>query len=79
MKAKLISKEYGEFVFDQLATIGRAQGSTVTLEATVVSNEHARISFEAQRSAYVLACAAGTAHMRAATAAARAGIPASFV
>lgn len=54
MKAKLISKEYGEFVFDQLATIGRAQGSTVTLEATVVSSEHARISFDAQRSAYVL-------------------------
>lgn len=54
MKAKLISKEYGEFVFDQLATIGRAQGSTVTLEATVVSSEHARISFDEERSAYVL-------------------------
>ena len=54
MKAKLISKEYGEFVFDELATIGRAKGSTVTLEATVVSNEHARISFDSGRSAYVL-------------------------
>lgn len=54
MKAKLISRERGEFVFGPLATIGRAEGSTITLDATVVSSEHARISFDPKRSAYVL-------------------------
>lgn len=54
MKARLISRTHGEFPFDATATIGRAAGSTVQLEASVVSNEHAKIRFEEARSAYVL-------------------------
>jgi pSer/pThr/pTyr-binding forkhead associated (FHA) protein len=54
MKAKLISREHGEFVFGQQATIGRTEGSTVRLDTAVISSEHARITFDPQRSAYVL-------------------------
>ncbi len=54
MKAKLISREHGDFTFTRQATIGRCEGSTVRLDATVVSSEHARISFDPERSAYIL-------------------------
>jgi pSer/pThr/pTyr-binding forkhead associated (FHA) protein len=54
MRAKLISREHGEFAIEQSATIGRAAGNAVVLEASVISTEHARIRFDAQRSAYVL-------------------------
>ena len=54
MRAKLISREHGEFAIEETATIGRAAACTVVLEATVVSNEHARIRFVEERSAYIV-------------------------
>lgn len=54
MRAKLISREHGEFPFGDEATIGRAADSTVRLEASVISSQHASISFDPDRSAYVL-------------------------
>jgi len=54
MRAKLVSREHGEFPFGDEATIGRAAGSTVRLEVSVISSQHARISFDPERSAYVL-------------------------
>jgi pSer/pThr/pTyr-binding forkhead associated (FHA) protein len=54
MRAKLVSRAHGEFAFGEEATIGRTAGSTVRLEAAVISSEHALIRFDPERSAYVL-------------------------
>lgn len=54
MKAKLISREHGEFAIGRTATIGRSADCAVQLEASVVSSRHARIEFDPKREAYVL-------------------------
>lgn len=54
MKAKLISRKHGEFIVDEEATIGRSSKCKITVDASVVSGEHARISFDPDREAYAL-------------------------
>lgn len=54
MRARLISREHGEFEFREQATIGRSADNTVRVEASVVSTAHARISFDPERSRFVL-------------------------
>lgn len=54
MKAKLISRDHGDFEIGETATIGRSGECAVTIDAAVISSEHARISFDSKRSAYLL-------------------------
>ena len=54
MRARLISREHGEFEFRAQATIGRSSQNSVRGDASVVSTEHARIVYDADRSRFVL-------------------------
>lgn len=54
MKAKLISREHGEFEIGAEATIGRSAESTVCIQASVVSTEHARIAFDTDSERYLI-------------------------